>query len=194
MCVYIYIHTHTYIYIHVYAYIRAHAHTCESHTHYMCTQVVIDMSGRLSVEQQIIMYMVAMVLGLVFICPCIKPFILMADRRLHASREVRVCTCVFVHVCIGMCRGLSMYASCSCFIYIRICMCSAHTALWKKRFMRRHSTSRTLLMCLNISKEHTWCCTTFRRRMTQALLLHGHSNVQYYTRSCHACHVCTLYT
>ncbi len=51
--------------------------------------MVVDMSGTLSVEQQIIAYMVAMVLGLVLICPCIKPFILIADRRLHSSREVR---------------------------------------------------------------------------------------------------------
>ena len=56
--------------------------------------MVVDMSGKLSVEQQIIGYMVAMVVGLVLVCPCIKPLILMADRRLHASREVpmRLCT------------------------------------------------------------------------------------------------------
>jgi hypothetical protein len=73
-------------------------HACiHTHTHtHMYTQLVVEMSGRLSVEQQIILYMIAMVVGLMLICPCIKPFILMADRRLHASREVRVCACVCV--------------------------------------------------------------------------------------------------
>lgn len=58
-------------------------------------QIVIEMSGEMSVEQQIIAYVVLGVLGMLFVCPCIKPLILAADRRLHSSK-------VRTHV-LGLC-------------------------------------------------------------------------------------------